>query len=111
VVVGALVWYSMAAARARAHLLEVFEEVHATGGMTDGDVTALVGRPPDSGPVAEIAGPKKGGGETGIPVMLRKWTRYGTEMDVFFGEDGTVKAVYISDPPSLGERIAMWLGI
>ena len=32
-------------------------------------------------------------------------------MDVNFGEDGSVQTVYISDPLSLAERIAIWLGI
>jgi hypothetical protein len=107
----ALVWYSLAAARARADMLAVFEEVNATPGLTEADVTALAGRPPKPGPVAEIAGPKKGGGQDGIPVTLRKWTRFGTEMDVFFGDDGKVRSVWVSDPPTVGERIAMWLGI
>jgi hypothetical protein len=89
-----------------------FEEVNSSHGLTEAEVTAIVGRPADTGPVAEIAGPKSGGGETGIPATLRKWSRYGTEMDVFFGEDGTVKSVWISDaPPTLVDRVARWLGI
>jgi hypothetical protein len=109
---GGYVWYGLAASRARAELGTAFEEVNASHGLTEVEVTAIVGRPADPGPVAEIAGPKSGGGETGIPVTLRKWSRYGTEMDVFFGEDGTNKSVWISDPPpTLIDRIARWLGI
>jgi hypothetical protein len=105
--VGFGVWYEVSASRARAALLTAYEEIH--NGMTEAEVTALVGWPPDEGPVGPITGSKKGG-QFGNPMVLRMWSRFGTELEVWFGENGTVQGWYISEPPSLEGRVATWLG-
>jgi hypothetical protein len=110
---GAYVWYAIAASRAQAALVAAYEEINARSneGLTEADVIAIVGGPPDDGPSPGVKGPFKGGGQTGIPTTPRMWTRYGTQMEVHFGEDGTVKSEYISDPPGLGEKVARGLGL
>ena len=103
------------AERARTELRAVYEEIediHATPGLTEAEVTALVGRPPDAGPVQPMAGPSSGGGYVDDNAGLRKWTRYGTELDVYFSPAGKVRSVYIScDQPDLLEQLARWLGL
>jgi hypothetical protein len=106
--VGFGVWYEVSASRARAALLTAFEEIQ--NGMTEAEVTALVGWPPDEGPVGPITGRKKGG-QSGNPKVLRMWSRFGTELEVWLGENGTVKGRYISEPPSMEDRVATWLGM
>lgn len=108
-VVGAWVWYAAATNRARAEMEAAYEQI--ADRMTEAEVTALVGRPPVAGPVTVMTGPKKGGGRVGMPTTLRKWKRYGTELDVEFDEQGTAAAWYISNPPGLGETVARRLGI
>jgi WD40 repeat protein len=107
--------YSVAATRAHADMLAAYEEIHVgiseDGSLTEADVIAMLGRPPDEGPVEEMTCRKKGGGQTGIPTTLRKWTQYGVEMDVMFGEDGKVRSAYISDPLGILEQVATWLGV
>jgi hypothetical protein len=105
--VGAGLWYAVAADRSRAAMLAAYEEIH--DGMTEDQVSALFGRPPDQGPVKEMEG-RMTGWESGHPSTLRKWSRNGTEVDVWFGEDGTVRGAYISDPLGLDEQVAIWLG-
>jgi hypothetical protein len=110
-VLGGVVWYSMAVTAAREQMEAAYEQIG--GDVTEADVTALVGQPPDDGPVEPgwPAGGMRGGGQGGIPVTAKKWTRLGTEMVVHFGEDGTAKASFISDPPrGLLERAVDWLG-
>jgi len=105
--------YLSAAAQARAELLAVYEQVSDADGMTEAEVANLVGRPADAGTVGAIVGRKKGGtcGAAPGPTTLRKWSRYGTELDVYFGEGGKARSVFISDPLPLAEQVAYWLGI
>jgi hypothetical protein len=109
VLFGGLMWYSVAAGRAHREMETVYEQIGRD--TTEADVTAMVGKPPVEGPLGPIPGWVSGGGETGIPVTVRKWRRYGTEMDVHFGEDGFAKASYISDPPvGWDEWVLNWIG-
>jgi hypothetical protein len=107
VTAGVVAWYSSAAAEARAAMGAVYEQVHE--GMTEEEVTALVGRPPVEGPVSEMTGGRKGW-QVGTPPRLRKWTRFGTELDVWLGEDGTVRGVFISEPAGLLDWVERRLG-
>jgi hypothetical protein len=104
--IGAGLWDAAAAARSRAAMLAAYEEVHE--GMTEEQVTALFGRPPDQGPVAEMTGRKRGW-QSGNPPTLRKWSGYRTAVEVWFGEDSTVRGASISEPLGLDERVANWL--
>jgi hypothetical protein len=101
--------YAGAAARVHEAMETAYEQVG--DGMTEDDVAALVGRRADEGLVQPMTQRSKGGGRTDGPTTLRKWSRYGTEIDVYFGPDGKVRSSYISAPISTLERIAGWLGI
>jgi hypothetical protein len=106
-IVGAFWWYAAAAARAKAVMVEAYEKIRE--GMSEAQVTALVGTPPDEGPVEEMTVRRKGG-KSGHPTMLRRWRQYGTELDVWFDANGTVRGAYISDPLGLTEEFMNWLG-
>ncbi|MEO2088206.1 MAG: hypothetical protein ABGY75_01740, partial [Gemmataceae bacterium] len=103
--------YAILAERAGTELRAAFEDIYATPGLTEAEVTALVGRPPDAEPVLPMAHPRSGGGFVDDNAVLRKWTRYGTELDVYFRPAGKVRMVYISDEPGLLDRLARWLGL
>jgi hypothetical protein len=100
-------WYASVADNARTTLLAAYEQIET--GMTEEEVTALVGRPPDKGPVAEMTVRFKGW-KSGDPKTLKKWSQYGTEMDVWFAEDGSVGGACISDPLGFWEQLEIWVG-
>lgn len=110
VTLGGWVAYAVVADQARAHLQAVFREVESTDGLTDADVAARVGGPADAGPPTDTGLSKSGGGRVG-ETTVRRWTRFGAEMDVHFGPDGTVWAVYFGQPDPLDEQLARWLGL
>jgi hypothetical protein len=106
--VGGLTWYSFAVDNARREMEAVFEQIDQD--TTEADVTAMVGRPPDDGPLRPIPNAVSGG-QSGVSVTGRQWRRYGTEMEVHFGENGTVTATFINRRPAgFLEGILNWLG-
>ncbi len=105
---GALLWYSFAAARARAEMEDVYDNIG--NDTTEADITAMVGTPPQDGESDGVHGPFKGGGEIVDNPRKRKWVRFGTEMEVQFGEDGKAKASYISNPRPFLHRVVDWIG-
>lgn len=109
VLIGGLIWDASERRRARESMEAAFESIE--DGMTEEQVATLVGISPVEGPVTPMTCRCKGGGKTGIPTTLRKWIRRGTILDVYFGEDGKVKAWYISDPLEPVEQAAGWIGI
>jgi len=99
-------------------MLEAFEHVHERihdldRAVTEQDVTALIGASPIEGASEEMTVRKKGGrgqgGRYGNAQQLKKWRRYGTEMDVWFAEDGAARGVYVSNPPPLHDTVIEWL--
>lgn len=105
---GGLVWHSFAVSRARVEMEAAYEEIGKD--VTESDMIALVGRPPDEGPLPPLRTPFKGGGEIQNPVTVHRWTRHGIELEVHFGADGTAKASYITTRRGLDEQLVDWLG-
>jgi WD40 repeat protein len=103
-----LAWYEWAKGRARDEVTAMQKELNYQDHLTEADVTAFIGRPPDPDP-SKLPASGWGGTRFENYSFIRRWSRHGSVLDVYFKPDGTLQAVDSSCPKTLVERLADWL--
>jgi hypothetical protein len=100
---GAYQWDSMATEKANVEFSAVVDQLHSSDGMTEAEVTAALGRPPD---VVTVEDEGTKGGATRRAKWIGWWDK---EIEMTFDENGKTGTSSISDNHSVAELIVGWL--
>lgn len=98
----ALFWWDAAATdQGGVELSAVRRQLHNSDGLSEADLTAMIGRPPTVVP-----------SDDGRPGVRHRWTAWGDKhFEVEFGSTGKTRTSSISDGRSMTDRLARWLGV
>ncbi len=103
-----LAWDDWATGQARDEVTALNMELQHKYHFTEADVTAFIGRPPNPGPVTIPTPANSWSGDRNYSVV-RRWSRYGAVLDVYFRPDVTLQGLGSSCPRTLTEQFADWL--
>jgi hypothetical protein len=101
-------WDDWATSQARDEVTAICSELQHRSHFTEAEVTAFIGQPPDSVPVAIPASLQFWSGDLDHSVG-RRWTRYGAALNVAFRSDGTIQGAGSIYPRTMVEKLADWM--